>query len=248
MTPRRFLVPSLPEHGATVTLGGDLHRHAVKVLRLKCGSDIILADGAGRECSCRITDIGKGELTVRVEGVVAEPATEAGPRITLYQGLPKGEKLDLILQKCTELGVGEIVTFAAERSVARIAADQREERLARWQRIVREAARQSRRTVVPPVTLATDLTEVLGSARQAVRLLLWEEATGSGLKEALAGLPVPADVGVLVGPEGGFSPAEARAATEGGFIPVSLGSRILRTETAGLAIVTILQFFWGDLG
>ena len=248
MTPRRFLVPSLPENGATVTLGGEVHRHAVRVLRLKCGSQIILADGAGRECPCRITEIGKGELTVHVEGEMIQPAVEAGPRITLYQGLPKGEKLDLILQKCTELGVGEIVTFAAERSVAKIAPGQREERQARWQRIVREAARQSRRTVVPRVGLATDLTEVLASARQEVRLLLWEEATGRGLKEALAGLPVPAEVGVLIGPEGGFSPEEARAAAEGGFIPVSLGSRILRTETAGLAVVTILQFVWGDLG
>lgn len=248
MSVRRFLVPAGSLDADSVTLDGELYRHAVKVLRLKPGARIVLADGQGSERSGIIGEIGRTSLIVTLEEKGVAATGETGTRITLYQGLPKGEKLDFILQKGTELGAAAIVAFAARRTVVRIAVDQREERLGRWRRIVREASRQSGRASVPDISLAADLDEVLRTARDPVKLLLWEEEREQRLKELLAELPPPASVAVLIGPEGGFSSEEATQALAAGFVPVTLGRRILRTETAGLAMLAILQFVWGDVG
>ncbi len=249
MNVRRFLVPPGSLDVESVTIEGDLHRHAVKVLRLKVGTWVLLADGQGKERKGVVADIGRTSFVVTL-GEEEEPASipEEGVRITLYQGLPKGEKLDFILQKGTELGASAIVPFAARRTVVRIPPDQREERLERWRRIVREASRQSGRASVPEVWLAADLDEVLRTAHHPVKLLLWEEERERGLKEVLARLPAPGSVAVLIGPEGGFTAEEASRAQVAGFVPVTLGRRILRTETAGLALLAILQFVWGDVG
>ncbi|HEY6839536.1 MAG TPA: 16S rRNA (uracil(1498)-N(3))-methyltransferase [Geobacteraceae bacterium] len=249
MSVRRFLVPPGSLDAESVAIEGELYRHAVKVLRLKAGARVLLADGRGRERGGIVTEIGRTNLVVTLEedqGLTAIP--EKGVRIALYQGLPKGEKLDFILQKGTELGATAIVPFAARRTVVRIPPDQREERLERWRRIVREASRQSGRASVPEVSLAADLDEVLRTAHHPVKLLLWEEERERGLKEMLAQLPEPGSVAVLIGPEGGFTVEEAKRAQAAGFVPVTLGRRILRTETAGLALLAILQFVWGDVG
>jgi 16S rRNA (uracil1498-N3)-methyltransferase len=185
---------------------------------------------------------------VTLEETRPAPATESGPRITLFQGIPKGDKLEFILQKCTELGVAGIVPFMACRSVARVPAVRLKEKLERWRRIVREAARQSNRTSVPEISFAWELVEVLRLAEHPVKLLLWEEEQAGTLKKVLAQLSPPERIAVIVGPEGGLTAEEAASAVKCGFIPVSLGKRIVRTETAGLAIVTILQFYWGDMG
>lgn len=245
---RRFILDrrAIGEQEAHIT--GDLFRHMAKVLRLKPGTGVMLADGEGSEYQGTIESIGADNLVVRIAGRELVPAAEQVPRITIYQGLPKGEKLDFILQKCTELGAAGIVPFAASRSVVKIDQQRRAGRLERWQKIVAEAARQSRRYSVPTVSLAGDLGQVLQGAHHAVKLLLWEEEQGNLLRQTLAGLTVPDDVAILIGPEGGFSPEEAAAATAAGFIPVSLGKRILRTETAALIVLAILQFHWGDLG
>ena len=247
MTVRRFVLPPEDLGGDEVVLTGEIYRYAIRVLRLGPGSPVLLSDGRGREWHGRIETVERLRAVVAIDGKGAQAAT-AGPGITLYQGLPKGEKLDLILQKGTELGAAAIVPFAGERSVVRIPPEKTDERIERWQRIVREASRQSRRATVPEVDFAPDLGEVLRSAGQDVKLLLWEEEETRRLKETLAALPTPESIAVLVGPEGGFSAAEARAAEERGFIPVGLGRRILRTETAGLAMLAILQFYWGDMG
>jgi 16S rRNA (uracil1498-N3)-methyltransferase len=248
MTVRRFVLPPEALVGDEVVLTGELYRYAIRVLRLGPGSPVLLSDGRGREWQGRIETVERLRAVVAIYDKTAATATAAGPRITLYQGLPKGEKLDLILQKGTELGAAAIIPFMGERSVVRIPPDRAGERIERWQRIVREASRQSQRTAVPEVDFAPDLARVLSTAGQTVKLLLWEEEKTTRLRETLAALPAPESVAVLVGPEGGFSGAEAQAAQAGGFIPVSLGSRVLRTETAGLAMLAILQFYWGDMG
>jgi len=245
---RRFFVPPEDCCGGRVTIAGDLFRHMAKVLRLKTGDLVLLADGKGFEFSGVIRSRGKESLVVEILESSREPALVNGPLITLYQGLPKGDKMDLILQKSTELGVAEIVPFVAFRSVPRIRKGEEDDKLARWQRIVLEAARQSGRPSIPKVALAGGLEDVLRISGHSVKLLLWEEERDSRLKETLAGLHLPETVALIVGPEGGLSADEAARARECGFIPVSLGKRIVRTETASLAMLAILQFYWGDLG
>ncbi|KAF0221243.1 MAG: hypothetical protein FD174_381 [Geobacteraceae bacterium] len=245
---RRFFIPSHTFTGNAVTITGDTFRHMVKVLRLKAGARLLLANGEGQEAEGVIQRIDRESLIIALGETRPAQAAESGPRITLYQGLPKGDKMDLIVQKSTELGVAEIVPFLAARSVTRVRGEQAEERVARWQRIAQEAARQSQRTSIPRVSLAGDLAAVLCQARNPVKLLLWEEERTNRLKEALASIPHPESIAVIVGPEGGLSSEEAEAARENGFCPISLGKRIVRTETASLVILAILQFYWGDIG
>lgn len=244
---RRFFISPRDISNGRATVSGDLFRHMVKVLRLKAGDGVMLADGAGNEFAGVIRTVGRESADISIEGQPAStPAT--GPGITLYQGLPKGDKLDYILQKATELGVAGVVPFAAERSVPRVKIGEAAGKIARWQRIAQEAARQSGRATLPLVDFAEGLGGVVSMARQQVKLLLWEEEKVNRLKDLLAGCPEPESIALIVGPEGGLSAAEARMAQENGFVPASLGPRILRTETAGVAMLAILQFYWGDMG
>jgi 16S rRNA (uracil1498-N3)-methyltransferase len=219
-----------------------------RVLRLKKGARVSLSDGSGHEYMGTIVQIAGESLAVKLEGVGIDHAAETGPKITLFQGVPKGDKLELIIQKSTELGVAEIVPFVAARSVSRPAAGRIQEKLERWRRITQEAARQSMRMTVPQVTFAADLSEVCRQADHTVKLLLWEEEQSGSLRKLLAGIQSPQRIAVIVGPEGGLTSEEVTCALKCGFIPVSLGRRIVRTETAGLAILSILQFYWGDIG
>lgn len=245
---RRFIIPPHDVADDTVMITGDLFHHIAHVLRLKKGAHICLNDGSDREYTGIISRVAGESITVTLEETLTAPATESGPRITLFQGIPRGDKLELILQKCTELGVAGIVPFMASRSVARVPAGRLREKLERWQRIVREAARQSNRASVPDISFAADLAEALHLAEDPVKLLLWEEEQAGTLKKVLAELPPPERIAVIVGPEGGLTAEEVASAVKCGFVPVSLGKRIVRTETAGLAIVAILQFYWGDIG
>lgn len=245
---RRFVVPDLDLTGGTVLLGGALFRHITRVLRLKIDTPLLLVDGKGGEYRGTIREIARDSLLVAIEERRLPPLSAGETRITLYQGLPKGDKLELILQKCTELGVGEVVPFQAERSVSRVSAERVEEKVGRWRRIAAEAARQAGRLTVPEVHFAATLGEALRSADQELRLLLWEAEETATLKDALAMATAPASIAIIVGPEGGISPAEAATAIRAGFAPVTLGKRILRTETAGLAAMAILQYEFGDLG
>lgn len=245
---RRFFVEPPLLQGDSAVISGELCRHIATVLRLKAGDVIRLADGAGREATATITVVAKEGIHVDLVPLAMEATASTAPLITLYQGLPKGEKLELILQKCTELGVGAIVPFMAERSIARLEGEKREKRLGRWQKIALEAARQSGRETVPRIDFSPDLRGILQGETSDLRLLLWEDERDQGLHGLLAGAARPETIAVIIGPEGGLTAAEAAMALEAGYRPVSLGKRILRTETAGLAIVSILQYLWGDLG
>ena len=227
---------------------GELYRHMARVLRLKAGSEVALTDAGGAQLCGVIEEVGAKSLTVRISARESAPEQEQGLQVTLYQGLPKGEKLDLILQKCTELGAAELVTFDAVRSIVKLRGERSAGRLERCERIVQEAARQSGRRTVPKVVIGGTLDKVLREARQEVKLLLWEDERTTGLRGSFAGHPPPGSVGIVVGPEGGLSAEEVEQAISYGFTPVSLGRRILRTETAGLAMLAILQFHWGDMG
>lgn len=245
---RRFLIDKVTIAEGEAIVTGDLHRHMVKVLRLKPGTVVLLVDGEGCEYEGAITLVDADRLLIGIQRQAVNRENCEGPQITLYQGMPKGDKLEFILQKCTELGVAEIVPFVAARSIAKVTAPRSAERVQRWQKIAAEASRQSQRAVVTRISLAGGLSEVLQQAQHSVKLLLWEGEQVNRLKSTLDRLEFPESIALLVGPEGGFSAEEAAAATAAGFIPVSLGKRIVRTETAGIVIISILQFYWGDVG
>jgi 16S rRNA (uracil1498-N3)-methyltransferase len=245
---RRFFFDKNTIEEGKAIITGNLFRHMAKVLRLKNGTCVTLVDQEGTNYSGLIQDIGRTKLIIDLEMQAPEPVITKGPGITLFQGLPKGNKMELILQKSTEIGVSSVIPFVASRSVPRLPKDREQERLARWQRISLEAARQSNCKTLPDISQIKDFTEALELANQTVKLLLWEKEQVNRLRTTLEELPIPESVAVLVGPEGGLTSDEAEAAMHNGFIPISLGTRILRTETAAIAILAILQFYWGDMG
>jgi 16S rRNA (uracil1498-N3)-methyltransferase len=246
---RRFFVPPELLTGPTTRISGELFRHLATVLRLKEGETVRLADGRGGEFLATITALDREGMAMALAAAETCSPAAGFPAITLYQGLPKGEdKIDLILQKATELGAAELVPFMAARSVPKLAGEKLAKRLVRWQRIIQEAARQSEGETIPRLTFGADLTAVLQRQSHDLQLLFWEGEKQQGLKDALSGSAKPASIGIIVGPEGGLTCQEVAVAQAAGYLPISLGKRILRTETAGLAVLAILQYCWGDLG
>ncbi len=245
---RRFLISTPIGTENTVVITGDLYHHMAHVLRMKMGARVLLADGAGREFVGSVSQVDDESISVAIEENLPVPDPLSGPAITLLQGLPRADKLEFILQKCTELGAAGIIPFVGARSVARVPAERLGEKLERWRRIAKEAARQSHRSSVPDISFAGGLQESLRLVDHPLKLLFWEEEKSATLKKALADMQQPRRIAVIIGPEGGLTAEEAASAVKCGFIPVSLGRRILRTETAGLAILAILQFYWGDIG
>jgi 16S rRNA (uracil1498-N3)-methyltransferase len=170
------------------------------------------------------------------------------PDVTLIQALTKGDKLDMVVQKATELGVARVIPATSARSVPRLEAMRAIGRRTRWQKIAREAARQSGRPDVPEIEPVTALeTAVASTHREALKLMLWEGAREHSLREVLPANR-PSRIVIAIGPEGGFAAEEVDAARASGFVTVGLGPRILRTETAALVALSILGFALGDLG
>ena len=233
--------------GELVTLADEDHRYLTRVLRLEPGDLVTMFDGLGAEADARITRIGPRAVELRVE---ARRVSDASERLalTLIQALTKGEKLELVVQKATELGVTRIMPVTSARSIPQLEAMRAIGRRARWQKIAREAARQCGRTDVPAIEAVTPLTTALHTvSKEALRVIFWEGARGTGLRPSLPA-ERPKEIALAIGPEGGFSPTEVEAAKAAGFAPVGLGPRLLRTETAAIAALTIMQFQLGDLG
>ena len=243
---RRFAIAPERVVDGRVTFDALETRHLARVLRLRPGDTVVASDGAGHDYTVRLEAV-----QPRASGVVvgvAEAAGDSPLAVTLVQGLPKGDKLETIVRAATELGVARVVPAIAARTVVRLAERQAVARLGRWQRVAREAAKQCGRRVVPDVTPPRPLEACLDEARDAdLALCLWEGGAPP-LGAALAEAKRPRRVVVLVGPEGGLDRREVDAARAHGWHVVGLGARILRTETAGPAIIAILQARWGDLG
>jgi 16S rRNA (uracil1498-N3)-methyltransferase len=248
MGSRRFMINSRCIDEGSATLDGELFRHIVRVLRLSPGDPLTLVDEQGSEHDGVIDHVTRELVTVKITRSNREQLPEnSGLRITVCQALPKGEKIDLILQKGTELGAYDFWLFGGRRSVALVREKQLDGKLERWNRIVAEAARQCGRRTVPAVRWFPTAAEAAEAATHDLRLTLWEDERTRRLKETFAGFSAPASVIVSIGPEGGFDPQETALFVRHGFKNVSLGSRILRTETAAIAIVAILQYIDGDI-
>lgn len=238
----RFFVESVA--GDSHVLTGADAAHAAKSLRMRAGERLTLCDTAQMEYDCVIRSVEEGAVLLDVTDKhpsVAEP----GLRITLYQGLPKGDKMDLIVQKAVELGVFRVVPTLCARCVSRPDAKSLRKKRERWQKIAEEAAKQSGRGRIPEVGEALELQEALAEAAGEDLLLLCYEGGG---RKISALLPAGArSAAVFIGPEGGFEPVEAEAALRAGGCHATLGARILRTETAPLAALTALLCAAGEL-
>ncbi|MDA8413058.1 MAG: 16S rRNA (uracil(1498)-N(3))-methyltransferase [Desulfobacteraceae bacterium] len=248
MSIRRFMINSRSILDGSAALDGELFRHIVRVLRLSPGDPLTLVDERGGEHDGVIDRVDKDLVTVKITRSDHAPIQDnTGLRLTVCQALPKGEKIDLILQKGTELGAHDFWLFGGHRSIARVRAEQRDAKLERWSRIVTEAARQCGRRTIPAVRWYPTAVEAAAASSHDLRLLLWEDERTRRLNETLAGTAPPGSAIVSIGPEGGFDPHETELFVKQGFQTVSLGSRILRTETAAIAITAILQYIYGDL-
>ncbi|KUK64919.1 MAG: Ribosomal RNA small subunit methyltransferase E [Desulfofundulus kuznetsovii] len=230
-----------------VNITGSDVNYITNVLRLKKGSFISVYDGRGRACLARIDKINKDKIGCTV---VEEFAAAPEPliKITLVQGLPKGDKMETIIQKCTELGVSEVIPLSCERSIVKIVQENAAGKVSRWQRVALEASRQCRRSVVPKVSEPMGWREILNSMPEdALGLLFWEKEDKCSLKDCLRASN-PESIYLFIGPEGGFTADEVEMTKEFGVISVSLGPRIMRTETTGPAVMAVIQYELGDLG
>ncbi|MDE2024087.1 MAG: 16S rRNA (uracil(1498)-N(3))-methyltransferase [Gammaproteobacteria bacterium] len=228
----------------SLLLEAHASRHVLMVLRLKTGAPLVLFDGSGREFEARLD--GAENHHARVS-VAAEHAvcSESPLHITLVQGISRGERMDFTLQKAVELGVAEIIPVLTERSVVHLDAKQAMRKQQHWQQLVIGACEQSGRVHMPPVGTPRPLNEVLSEPASAELSLLLHPTADAKLSELAA--PAHNQVRLLVGPEGGLSGTEIAAAQHAGFISVQLGPRVLRTETAALVALSLLQARWGDL-
>ena len=241
----RFFVHASAIDGGVVTFDAGETRHLSRVLRLGPGDLVVAVDGDGRELTVRLTAVGPRSAAGAIVGARERPA-ESPLRLTLVQGLPKADKMDVIVRMATELGVARVVPILTERSVPRALPERATARLDRWQRVAREAAKQCGRAVVPEVVAPLPVAAWLaGAPPEGLVVCLWESADVA-LADLLPPPPV-ACVTLVVGPEGGLAAREVDALRAAGAIVGGLGPRILRTETAGPAALAVLQARYGDL-
>ena len=235
---RRFFAEKLDISGGEAVLCGDEARHIKNVLRYKTGDEVLLIDGGGAETLAEIVSLGDNEVRLALKESRACPA-DPEVRVTLFQCLPKQGKMELIIQKCVELGVSEIVPAASKRCVVKL--DGKDNKLARWNKVSAEAAKQCGRATVPAVKapISLDKADLSGFA---LVLIPYENEGETTLKSVLRGREAPASIAVIIGPEGGFEPAEVEDILNKGGVAVSLGRRILRTETAGMAAVAQIMY------
>lgn len=229
------------EHQITLT-GGDVN-HMKNVLRMRVGEDVWISDGGEKEYHCTIESFGEDNAILHIL-YAQEPQYELPSRIYLFQGLPKGDKMELIIQKAVELGAYCVAPVETRRCVVKLDAKKAEKKTARWQQISESAAKQSKRMLIPEVKKPMSWKEALALAKELdVLLIPYELAKGMKETRKILSEIVPGQsVGIFIGPEGGFEEDEVAAAMEAGAKPVTLGKRILRTETAGMTMLSVLMF------
>jgi len=234
-----------PSNGVAM-LPPEEAKHALKVLRLQPGDAICAMDGAGKRWRGEIGAVDGSRVCVNL--LEPLPGNEAPMRVTVYDGLPKSDKLDFVAQKLTELGVAALVPVRMARCVTKLDGRDGEKRRERLEKIAREAAKQCGRSVPLRVEAPVDWRAALRAMEGHDLLLVpWEEASGTRMKDAFASKPGARDIGVVIGPEGGITPEEIEAMAAAGGRCVTLGPRILRTETAAVVSAALVMQLWGDV-
>lgn len=247
-TPRVFVPPDRWRGLEEAWITGADALHLTRVLRLAAGDEVLLLDGTGRVFSAEIREVVREGVRAMVTGAADLPA-DPGLRVTLVPALAKGDRMDEVVQKATEVGAAAIIPVISERTVVRLTPEKAGQRVERWRRIATEAAEQCRRPLVPEVRPVCRFEEALELVPGGgLAFFLWEEERETGLKQALRSRSPVREVFLFTGPEGGFIPEEAAAATASGAVSVSLGPRLLRTDTAGVVAVALVLYEWGDIG
>ena len=237
-----FTDAELGADSAVAEITGDEAHHAAQVARLREGESILVSDGRGWTATGIAREVTKSRVTVDISALnFEEPRT---PEFTLVQALAKGDRDELAVQACTELGVSRVIPWQADRSVSRWDADKAVKGVARWQSIAREAAKQSVRSRVPAVT-APVTTKNIVAACEGADVLVLDPRADHGLGDWVRAHPTPTAIALIVGPEGGISDAEVAQLVEQGAVPVRLGTDIMRTSTAGSAAIAALSALLG---
>ena len=241
---RFFVEPyQIEEEAHRIHINGTDVNHIKNVLRMKCGEDVWISDGGDKEYHCQIEELGEDEVLLHIL-YAQEPEYELPNKLYLFQGLPKADKMELIIQKAVELGAYSVVPVSTRRCVVKLDNKKAEKKVSRWQQIAESAAKQSKRMLVPEVHSVMTFKEALAYAKELdVLLIPYELAKGmKETKELIQSIEPGKSIGVFIGPEGGFEEQEVADAMEAGAKPITLGHRILRTETAGLAVLSVLMF------
>ena len=242
-----FFVPSEAVVLPTIRITGHLLHHLRESLRLSPGEALTVTDDRGIRYRTEVVEVTARQLVSRILDTATAPA-QTGPSLVLAQALLKGEKMDWVIQKATELGVDRIIPIYAARSVVKLRADRAEHQLARWQRIALEAAQQSERWSVPKIEQPATLPQLAGGDGGSFKIILAERSNGASLQTVSLPTGSHDTILSLIGAEGGWTEDELRVAQDHGWRTITLGSRILRAETAAIAAVSILQSRLGELG
>ena len=238
----RFFTETIDETKGIIT--GDDAKHIAKVLRMKAGEKLVACDCQGRDYDCVISEVCDKQVELTVEKVYPSE-TEPSVKVTLYQAMPKSDKMELIIQKAVELGVSAIVPVQTKRCVSRPDAKSMAKKLERYNRIALEAAKQCGRGRIPQVLPMLDYSEALTAMKDDERAFLFYENSTSSFRKELE--QVASSVSIMVGAEGGFEEEEVSKALEQGIASLSLGKRILRCETAPLAALSIIMYETGNM-
>jgi 16S rRNA (uracil1498-N3)-methyltransferase len=243
----RFFIKQEDIYNDGITIEGEDVQHISKVLRLKEGDKIVLCDQTGTDYNVAIESISKNTVKTTIIDKVpskGEPTIE----VVLYQGIPKSTKMDLIIQKCTEMGITRVVPVFTTRTIVKLESEKDEaKKVLRWTKIAEEAAKQSARGIVPHIDMPMNLEQALMDSRKLdIVLMPYELEKDMSVKAALQG-KIAKSVGFFIGPEGGFNAPEIVRAKQNNVIPVSLGSRIMRTETAGFAMLTCIMYEYDQM-
>lgn len=246
---RRFFVDDDARCDDALVIQGELAHHMKDVLRMDAGEEAEFVLSDDKLYHGRLVQLTKTQVTVKLLSSQAI-AAETNIQVSLFQGLPKGDKMDFIIQKCTELGVARIVPIVTKRTVVRLDEAKGAKKVGRWQKIAQEASQQAKRLRVPEVLAPLSWQDFLDDlSADDLTIVLWEDEVAQGFKALLQSLdPLPKRLNLLIGPEGGWDETEIEDLQQKGVHSVTLGKRILRTETAGLAALTMVLYQSGDLG
>ncbi|MBN8239003.1 16S rRNA (uracil(1498)-N(3))-methyltransferase [Marinobacter hydrocarbonoclasticus] len=229
--------------GGQCQLDDNAANHVGRVLRMQAGQALLLFNGDGQDYHATITEAGKKHVQVAVTEA-AENETESSLRVVLAQTLSKGDRMDYAVQKAVEMGVSEIVPLTTERCDVKLKGDREDKRLRHWQQVAISAAEQCGRARVPEIQPVMTVQQWLEHARACDLRLVLHHRT----ERSLNTLEKPSSIALMIGPEGGLTAEEIALAEDNGFLPVALGPRVLRTETAPVAAIALCQWLWGDIG